>query len=134
MSNVTDEQLQPEVPLQGFTYQDRAALLPELGASIDAAGGWVLDRRSLSSSAMEMFLEVQQHSLPEVYGAILSSGLELTRESHRVLAERCNCNLHLPHRKGVASILTLRVELHFLHDVPQRTDLSRLVTMAAANA
>ena len=131
---MNDDEQQPEILLQGFTYLDRIALLPELGSAVDAAGGWILDLRSLSATTAELRLEVQQQALPSVYGALLGSGLELTRDSHRVLAERCNCGMHLSSRSVQSSILTLRVEVHFLAEPQQPTEISRLILMAAATA
>ena len=131
---VNDEELQLEVPLQGFTYLDRVALLPELSSAVDGAGGWILDLRSQSATTAELRIEVQQQALPAVYGAMLGSGLELTRDSHRILAERCNCGLHLPSRSVLSSILTLRVEVHFLAEPQQPTEISRLILLAAAAA
>ena len=89
--------------LQGFTYLDRVALLPELGSAVDGAGGWILDLRSLSATTAELRLEVQQQALPSVYGVL-------------------------------SSILTLRVEVHFLAEPQQPTEISRLILMAAATA
>lgn len=131
---MNDEELQLEVPLQGFTYLDRVALLPELSSAVDGAGGWILDLRSQSATTAELRIEVQQQALPAVYGAMLGSGLELTRDSHRILAERCNCGLHLPSRSVLSSILTLRVEVHFLAEPQQPTEISRLILLAAAAA
>ena len=99
MRTVNEDELQPELLLQGFTYLDRVKLLPDLGGAVDGAGGWILDLRSLSETRRRnVRLEVQQQALPSVYGALLGSGLELTRDSHRVLAERCNCAMHLSTR------------------------------------
>ena len=134
MRNVTDEELQPELNLQSFTYLERGALIPELGAAIDGAGGWILDRRPTSANAIEMYLEVQQATLPEIYGALLGSGLELTRESHRALAERCTCGLHLSVRHGAPSILTMRIEVTFLQESAHTTEVSRLIVMGTALA
>ena len=134
MQDLQTETAQPQIHLQGFTYAERASMLPELGASIDAAGGWVLERRSISADALEMHLEVQIQALPEVYGALLASGLQLTRDSHRTLAERCNCSLYLRPRRGVSSILLIRAEVHFLPDPPQPLDLSRLFLLGVATA
>jgi hypothetical protein len=131
---VNDEELQPELMLQSFTYLDRVALLPELGSGVDAAGGWILDLRSLSATAAVLRLEVQLQALPSVYGALLGSGLELTRDSHRLLSERCNCSMYLPSRSVLSSILTLRVEVNFLAEPQQPTEISRLILMAAATA
>ncbi len=120
--------------LQSFTYLDRVALLPQLGSAVDAAGGWILDLRSLSATAAMLRLEVQQQALPAVYGALLGSGLELTRDSHRVLAERCTCSMHVPSRSVLSSILTLRVEVNFLAEAQHPTEISRLILMAAGTA
>ncbi len=91
------------------------------------------DRRQISAIAVEMSFEVQQQSLPEVYGALLGSGLELSRESHRLLAERCNCSMHLPRRRGTSSIMALHLEVQFLAD-QQEFDGPRLYTSRSASA
>ncbi|MGI4758030.1 MAG: hypothetical protein ACRYGF_14405 [Janthinobacterium lividum] len=131
---VNQDEIQTEFHIQSFTYLERGALLPELAAAIDGAGGWMLDRRQISANAVEMNLEVQQQCLPEVYGALLSSGLELSRESHRMLVERCNCCMHLPNRRGVSSILTLHVDVVFLSDPQHATDIASLMTVRSATA
>lgn len=132
--SVNEDELQTELQVSSFTYLDRATLLPDLGAAIDNAGGWLLDRRQVSANAVEMALEVQQQCLPEVYGAMLSSGLELTRESHRMLAERCNCCNYLPQRRGVSSIVTVRIEVQFLSDPQHATDVSHRMSLRPATA
>jgi hypothetical protein len=134
MRYVSNEETQPEIHLQSFTYQERAELMPELGVAIDAAGGWILERRSISAYALELQIEVQLQALPEVYGALLGSGVELTRDSHRALAERCNCSLHMRPRRGISSILLIRAEVHFLPNPPQPMDLSLLFSLGAATA
>jgi hypothetical protein len=131
---VSNEDTQPELILESFTYAERTHLLPDLGAAVDLAGGWVLERHSLAADAVEVYLEVQMAALPEVYGALLASGLELTRDSHRALAERCNCDLYLRPRHGISSILSLRVDIRFLPESPQPMDLYRRMLLNAAAA
>lgn len=133
MRIVNDDETKLEIPLQSFTYLERTAILPELGAAIDGAGGWMLDRRQLSADSLELCVEVQQQALPEIYGALLASGLELTRDSHRALAERCNCCMHLP-RRGTTSILTVRVEVHFLSDPALSVDTAAQILGGGAVA
>ena len=94
----------------------------------------MLDRRQISAVAVELSLEVQLQSLPEVYGALLSSGLELSRESHRVLAERCNCCMYLPRRRGASSILTLHLEVQFLPDPQGRAEAPPMFSLRPATA
>jgi hypothetical protein len=131
---IRSEETQPEILLQGFTYFDRALLLPDLTNAIDNSGGWVLERRSVSSNSVEIIMEVQPDALPSIYGALLGTGIELTRDSHRTLAERCNCSLHMRPQRGISSVLVLRVEVRFLPDPPQPMDLSRLMIMGTAAA
>ncbi len=131
---VNDDDIQLEIALRSFTYLERAAILPELGAAIDGAGGWMLDRRQLSASSLELSVEVQVQALPEVYAALLASGLELTRDSHRLLAERCNCCMHLPRRRGPLSVLSVRVEVHFLSDPDRLVDVAPLLLAGTATA
>ena len=131
---VSDEELQPQVTLQGFTCLERTTILPDLGSAVESAGGCVLDMRSQSASKAELWIEVQHRSLPSVYGALLGSGLELTRDSHRTLAERCNCNLHLPSPGVLSPVLTLCVEVTFLAERQPLTEISRLMLMTAATA
>jgi hypothetical protein len=126
-------QLQIEMDLQGFTFADRLTLLPELSHSVDIAGGWVLQQRPASPDSVDVLLEVQAAALPEVYAALLSS-VELSRDSHRAMAERCNCSLHLRPNARISSILTIRLEVRFLVDPPPPLDLARLVLLGAAAA
>jgi hypothetical protein len=114
---VTEQEYQPEpvqpvIRLQGFTYDNCQQLLPKLGAAIPAAGGWVLDWMPHSAHTLGLCLELQMAELPDVYGALLGSGLHLTRESHRALTERCNCNLHLRDSHDTSSYLLICLELH----------------------
>ncbi len=129
-----DGTIQVEIDLQAFTYADRQALLPALSQAIDLAGGWILERKAASPDIVSVLLEVQTCALADAYAALLTSGLELSRESHRTLAERCNCCLHLRPTSGISSILTIRLEIHFLEDAPPPLDISRLLLLGAAAA
>ncbi len=124
----------PDIHLQGYTSQDRAGLLPLLGLAIDHAGGWVLERRSTGPVTLDLHLEVQSIALPDVYGALLESGVELTRGSHRALAERCNCGLHMRPSHGIGSVLSVCLEMHFLPEQTEPMDLARLLVLGAAAA
>ncbi len=117
--DVDQDTRQPELHLRGVTYVQRQILMPELGVCIDHAGGWVLQRRTLAANALELMLESQTIALPDVYGAFLGCGVELTRESHRALAQRCLCTQYLSRRRGVASIVLIYVEIQFLDGLPE---------------
>ncbi|WP_169315278.1 hypothetical protein [Terriglobus roseus] len=100
-------------------------LLPRLTRAIDVAGGWVLRRRVLSATAVELSIELQFPALPEIYGALLGCGLQLTRDSHHALSERCNCSLHMRPRRGTSSYLLIRLEVHFRPEPIQPLDPTR---------
>jgi len=131
---VSDPARQPELRVRGFTYLERNVLIPELGVSIDHAGGWVLDRRTLDANSLELVIESQTTSLSDVYGALLSSGLELTRDSHRALAQRCLCSQYLPLRRGAAAIVLMYVDIQFLEQPPQPLDMVQVIPLKSAAA
>jgi hypothetical protein len=133
MCSMDGAELHIEMDLQGFTFADRLTLLPELSHSVDTAGGWVLQQETASPDSVDLLLEVQATALPEVYAALLSS-VELSRDSHRAMAERCNCSLHLRPTPSTSSILTIHLEVRFLIDPPPLLDLAHLVLLGAAAA
>lgn len=118
---VSSPPCQPELHLSAYTYSSRATLMPELGVAIDHAGGWLLERRTVSAQAMELKLEVTLPCLPDLYAAFVAVGVELTRDSHRAMAQRVSCDLHLRPTPGIGSILILCIDLHFLD--PPATEL-----------
>lgn len=131
---MSQDELQAELHLASYSYIDRTKLLADLGTAVDGAGGWMLDRRQISAQTLEVCVEIQQQCLPELYAALLSSGLELTRESHRVLAERCNCCNYLPSRRGASTIMTLRIEVQLLADPHHTTTPTPRASLRPATA
>lgn len=87
-------------------------LLSALTDSVLKAGGWILARRPLTETSIELQLEFQAHRITEIYGHLIASGLELTRTSHRCLTELCLCQHHLPRSPG--TIASLVVTIQFL--------------------
>lgn len=109
--------LMQALDIQSFSYDDRAGLLPVLLAALADGGGWVIDRRTLSASAVELRVEAQLRSIVDLYGAIIAAGLELTRASHLVLTDLCTCRRNASAAVDVGQIVTLRLEISFLEDV-----------------
>lgn len=105
------------VEIQGFSYDERSGILPVLLASLADCGGWVLDRRTLSSSMMELRVEVQLRSILDLYGSIIASGLELTRSSHMALTDLCTCRRNLTAMTDLGQVVTVRMEISFLEEV-----------------
>lgn len=107
----------PTLDLQSFSYDDRASVLPVVFTSLADCGGWVLDRRTLSASAVELRVEVQLRSIVDLYGSIIAAGLELTRASHLALTDQCTCRKNATTAADLGQIMTLRLEISFLEDL-----------------
>jgi hypothetical protein len=103
--------------LFAYCYSDRLALLPQLTSLFTQCGGWVLERRTLSPTAMDFRFELQLSAVLELYGALVAAGLELTRAAHTTLTDLCTCRKHIDLSTDPNQILTLRLEISFLADV-----------------
>ncbi len=93
------------VHIQSFTYEDRHGLLPGLTVAFSNCGGWVLDRKTTSPTKMEFQIEIQLRAILNLYIAILSSGIELTRDGHKVLTELCTRSKHQRSLTGLGRIV-----------------------------
>lgn len=109
------------VDLQAFTYEERQGLLPTLTTTVSHCGAWILDRKTLSPTSMELRLEIQLRFIMELYAALVSAGVELSRAGHQNLADLCTCRKHL--QDDIAQVVTIRLELTFLEDLTLHTIL-----------
>jgi hypothetical protein len=105
------------VDLQGYSYEDRQGLLPTLTSAFTECGGWVLERKTISANSMEFNFEIQLSSVVELYGSLVSTGVELTTSAHAALTELCTCRHHLDRTAQTNQVLSLRLMLSFLEDV-----------------
>lgn len=100
--------------LQGFSYQERSGVLPQLDLALAHCGGWITERRALSPNTIEISLEVHLHGIMGLYSVLIASGLELTRKSHGTLGDLCTLCLYRELCAHTGQVLTLRLELSFL--------------------
>lgn len=103
--------------IQGFSYDERADVLPGLLASLADCGGWVLEKKALSPNMMELRVEVQLRSILELYGSIIAAGLELTRSSHLALTDLCTCRRNVAATADLSQVVAVRMEIRFLEEV-----------------
>jgi hypothetical protein len=103
--------------IQSFSYEDRRGLLPSLLAAFSECGGWILDRKTLSPTVIEFRIEIQLRSVLDLYGSLVSAGLELTRSGHLALTEMCTCCRNLSAHPDPGQVLTIRLEISFLDDL-----------------
>jgi hypothetical protein len=103
--------------IQGFTYEQRHGLLPDLTAAFSNCGGWVLERKTLSPTNMEFRIEIQLLAVLDLYAAIVATGVELTRAGHEALTELCTRRKHLRLAAELGQIVAIRLEISFLDDI-----------------
>lgn len=65
-----------------------------LTGALLACGGWVLTRTH-EKGAFAFDFEFARAACVEVYAVLIGCGLELSRDSHLRMAERCHCTKNL---------------------------------------
>jgi hypothetical protein len=103
--------------IQGFSYEERHGMVPTLISAFADCGGWILDRKPLSPNVLEFRLEIQLRSVIDLYAAIVSSGLELTRAGHLGLTQLCTCRKNIANPAGLSQVVAIRIEVSFLEDL-----------------
>src|SRR5215472_8744845 len=100
--------------IQGFSYAERDGLLAYLIPAIHDCGGWVLDRKNLSTTVVEFHIEIQPGSAIDLYAALVASGLQLTRAGHLALTALSTCRRY---PTGLGKIVPVRLEVSFLENI-----------------
>jgi len=103
--------------IRAFTYVQRYGLLPELTGAFTRCGAWVLGRKTVSATNMEFRVEIQLRAVVDLYAAILSTGVELTRSGHETLTELCTRRKHRRITTDLGRVVAIRLELTFLDDI-----------------
>jgi hypothetical protein len=102
------------VDIQGYSYEPCEGLLRKLNRLLVTSGGWILDRRPISSTNYEFTLEIELRFVLELYAGIIASGVELTRANHLALTDLCTCRLHSSGSRELCQVIGLRLEVCFL--------------------
>lgn len=101
--------------LHGYSYQDRFQILLSLTDSLTDSGAWITDRSTVSASVTELRFEIQLGYVLDLYTALISSGLELTKTAHNSMTDLWTCCNNLS--TTVSEIVAVRLEISFLEDV-----------------
>lgn len=107
--------------IQGYSYEERQDLLPALSAALNRCGGWVLDRRVLSSTTLEIVVEVTLSAAMEMHAAMMQAGLELTRTGHAALTGLCLRCMYLQELAILGQTVAIRLEVSFPGELPAET-------------
>jgi hypothetical protein len=103
--------------IQGFSYEDRYDLLPAFTSALVECGGWILDRKILSSATVEFRLEIQLRAIVDLYSSLLAAGLQLTRAAHLGLTHLCTCHKNLSTPSELGQVVSICIEISFLEEV-----------------
>ncbi|MFC6646565.1 hypothetical protein ACFQBQ_13410 [Granulicella cerasi] len=119
----TDEPLaEPLLLLTAFTYEDRRKVLADAVDALERSGCWVLGRRNLSATEVQLRFELAVREALEVYAALIASGLELTRDSHLSLHALCTLRKYRQ-RAAEHRVVTLGLAISFLDEVNLAAEL-----------
>ena len=102
--------------IQGFTYEQRHGLLPDLTAAFSNCGGWGSNARRFLQPTWSSPSR-SNCSLLDLYAAIVATGVELTRAGHEALTELCTRRKHLRLAAELGQIVAIRLEFSFLDDI-----------------
>ena len=125
---ISETTLPAEIPLillRGRSFEDHQEFVPILLETMASCGCWLLKRRELEPNATELNFEVLLRSVFELYGGILSCGVELSRDSHTRMKSLCTVRDHNPHHATRRRVLTIRLELIFMDELDATPDLAR---------
>lgn len=105
--------------LRCFTYGDRAVVLDDLLQTMNESGCWVESRRATSGSRVEIHFGAMLGAMDEIYGGLVATGLEMPRESHRVLTWLCTLRRHRKDSVVATRTVSIRIEMSFLAQAPE---------------
>jgi hypothetical protein len=86
--------------LTALSADDPQRLVRFLTGVLLGCGGWILTRTTEGSDLAVLDFEFARASCVEIYAGLISSGLELSRDSHLRMAELCHCTRNLVHSKA----------------------------------
>ena len=80
-----------ELNLSALCSEDAARTVRFLTGAVMACGGCVLSRRFDAEQSAAIEFEFIRATCVEMYSVLIASGLELTAQSHMILATLCQC-------------------------------------------
>jgi hypothetical protein len=80
-----------DLNLTAVCAEDAARTVRFLTGAVMACGGLVLSRRFDAEQSAAIEFEFVRATCVEMYSVLIAAGLELTAQSHRVMATLCQC-------------------------------------------
>ena len=116
--------------LHTFTYDHRHVILPNLADAMLRTGCWILDRKQISITELEIQFEIKLRYALELYSNLIAIGLELTRADHLDLTALCTLRKHHPSPTNLGGLVHVRLSISFLEEL----ELQSVLLPGAARA
>ncbi len=81
--------------LTALLPEDQLLVVSRLSGLIPDCGGWIRSRSYLEPGTARFVFEFPRDICVDVYGVLVSVGLQLTAASHQLLTELCRCTPHV---------------------------------------
>ena len=94
MSAITEPSREPkgwELSLNALCADDTARTVRFLTGAVMACGGFVLSRRFDAGETAAIEFEFVRAMCVEMYSVLIAAGLQLTAQSHLIMASLCQC-------------------------------------------
>jgi hypothetical protein len=75
--------------------EDQSLVVPRLSGLIPDCGAWIRSRSYVEPGTARFVFEFPRDICVEIYGMLVSVGLQLTAASHLLLTELCRCTPHV---------------------------------------
>jgi len=129
------EPSEPILDLHCFSYCDRITLVPALSDLLTQCGGWILNRKTQSTSCTEFCFEIQLRFILDLYAALVAADLQLTRDAHALLTDLCTCHRYTTQSGSVsllssARIVSMRLRVSFQEEVTVQSLLMTATCLA----
>lgn len=114
----------PGLVLEAFTYEEKRMVLPAVSEAMTLSGSWLLERRAISLHQVELRFEMELFYAMDLYAALVETGLDLTRRSHRQLAGACTLRNF---RERPAGVVEGTLVVSFLESLSEDVGLPALM-------
>jgi hypothetical protein len=81
--------------LTALLAEDQLLVVPRLSGLIPDCGAWIRSRSYIQPGTARLVFEFPRDICVEIYGVLVSVGLQLTAASHLLLTELCRCTPHV---------------------------------------
>ena len=77
--------------MKAVSVAEPGTLVKLVTGAILGCGGWVLSRGANDSGTVSLLFEFERRQCIDIYGALVSSGVELNAIGHRAFTDLCRC-------------------------------------------